>query len=131
MSMSDPIANMLNMIRNAGGRKKSTVDVPASKLNQSILQVFKDSGYVDNFRFIEDRRQGTLRIYLKYLGRDPAITGLKRVSRPGSRVYSKGEKIPRVLNGIGTAVISTSKGVVTDKQAREMKLGGEVLCYIW
>lgn len=131
MSMSDPIANMLTMIRNAGKRRLPTVDVPASKLNLSILQVFKDSGYVDNFRFIEDRRQGIMRIYLKYIGRDPAITGLKRVSRPGSRVYSKGEKIPRVLNGIGTAVISTSKGVVTDKQAREMKLGGEVICYIW
>ncbi|MFZ5800142.1 MAG: 30S ribosomal protein S8 [Candidatus Omnitrophota bacterium] len=131
MSMSDPISNMLNMIRNAGKRRLPSVDVPASKLNQSILQVFKDGGYVENFRFIEDRRQGVLRIYLKYINREPAITGLKRVSRPGSRVYARGEKIPSVLNGIGTAVISTSKGVITDKQAREMKIGGEVLLFIW
>jgi len=132
MSMTDPIANMLNMIRNANARNLLTLDVPASKAQLAILEIFKSSGYIDNFRFVEDKRQGILRIYLKYLSKHhPAITGLKRVSKPGLRIYAKKGKVPSVLNGLGTAVISTSKGLLTDKQAREQNLGGEVLCFIW
>lgn len=132
MSMTDPIANMLNMIRNANARKLLTVDVPASKLEQAILEIFKNSGYIDNFRFIEDKKQGVLRVYLKYMDKyTPAIVGLKRVSKSGLRIYAKKGKVPQVLNGLGTAVISTSKGLLTDKQAREQNLGGEVLCFIW
>jgi len=132
MSMTDPIANMLNMIRNASWRKLDTVDIPASKLTQAILEIFKTDGYIDNLRFIEDSRQGVLRVYLKYLEKKaPAITNLKRVSKPGSRTYTKQGKIPKVLNGMGTAIISTSQGLMTDKQAREKNVGGEVLCYIW
>jgi small subunit ribosomal protein S8 len=132
MSMSDPIANMLNMMRNANARRLLTVDVPASKLEQAILEIFKSSGYIDNFRLIEDKKQGVLRIYLKYMDKHiPAIVGLKRVSKSGLRIYAKKGKVPQVLNGLGTAVISTSKGLLTDKQAREQNLGGEVLCFIW
>jgi small subunit ribosomal protein S8 len=132
MSMTDPIANMLNMIRNANRRRLPSLDVPASKLLQAILQIFKDSGYIDNFRLIEDKKQGTLRVYLKFVNKTkPAITNLKRVSRPGLRIYAKKGKVPQVLHGLGTALISTSKGILTDKQAREQDVGGEVLCFIW
>ena len=132
MSMTDPIANMLNMIRNANRRKHPTVDIPASKLGQSILQIFKDSGYIDNFRFIEDKKQGILRAYLKYIDKHtPVITNLKRISKPGLRIYAKKGKVPKVLNGLGVALISTPKGILTDKQAREQNVGGEVLCFVW
>ena len=132
MSMTDPIANMLTMIRNANRRKHPTVEIPASKLGQSILQIFKDSGYIDNFRFIEDKKQGILRAYLKYMDKHtPAITNLKRISKPGLRIYAKKCKVPQVLNGLGVALISTSKGILTDKQAREQNVGGEVLCFVW
>lgn len=132
MSMTDPIANMLNMIRNANRRKHPTVDIPASKLGQAILQIFKDSGYIDNFRFIEDKKQGILRVYLKYIDKHtPAITNLKRISKPGLRTYAKKGEVPQVLNGLGVALISTPKGILTDKQAKEQNVGGEVLCFIW
>jgi len=132
MSMTDPIANMLTMIRNATSRKKDTVDIPASKVCQAILEIFKVDGYIDNFRLVEDSKQGMLRVYLKYLDKKkPAIKNLKRVSKPGSRVYAKKGKIPTVLNGYGTAVISTSKGIMDDRQAREQNIGGEIVCMVW
>jgi small subunit ribosomal protein S8 len=131
MSMTDPIANMLNIMRNAIKRRLDSVEVPASKLAQSVLAILKESGYIDNFRLMEDKKQGMLKIYLKYVNRKSAIIGLKKISKPGLRVYAKKGKVPQVLHGLGTAVISTSKGVMTDTQAREQNTGGEVICYIW
>ena len=132
MSLNDPISNMLTNIRNAAHVKKETVDVPASKLSGKVLEIFKSDGYIENFRLLKNNAQGTLKVYLKYQkNKESIIIGLKRISRPGLRVYVKHDKIPRVLNGLGTAVISTSKGVMTDRDARKQKIGGEVLCYIW
>ncbi|OGX08222.1 MAG: 30S ribosomal protein S8 [Omnitrophica WOR_2 bacterium GWA2_47_8] len=131
MSLTDPISNLLTSIRNAAQTKKETVDVPASKLTEKILSIFKDTGYIEDFRLLKDNAQGTFKIYLKYDNKRSTIIGLKRVSRPGLRIYVRRDRIPRVLNGLGTAVISTSKGVITNKEAYKMKIGGEVLCYIW
>ncbi len=131
MSMSDPIANVLTIIRNAISARKDTLDVPASKLVGSILNIFKSDGYIEDFRLMKNNAQGTYKVYLKYVNKAPAIIGLRRISRPGLRVYVPNDRIPRVLNGLGTAVVSTSKGVVTDREARKMNIGGEVLCYIW
>ena len=132
MSISDPIANMLTKIRNGLHAKKETVDIPASKLGERILDIFKNEGYIEAFRLLKDTHQGTLKVYLKYADQEaPAIRGLKRISRPGLRVHVRYDKILRVLNGLGTAVISTSKGVMTGREARKQKIGGEVLCYIW
>ena len=132
MSISDPIANMLTCIRNAIQVRKETVDVPASKLIGRILEIFKTDGYVADFRLLKDNVQGTYKIYLKYeKSKKPAILGLRRISKPGLRIYVPQEELPRVLNGLGTAVVSTSKGVVSDREARKMKIGGEVLCHIW
>lgn len=111
--------------------KKENVDVPASRITKSILEILKKSEYIDNFKLIEDKKQGILRVYLKYLSGEPAIINLRRISKPGLRVYVKQEEIPRVLRGRGIAVISTSKGILTDNEAREQKLGGEVICYVW
>lgn len=132
MSLSDPIANALTIIRNASRVKKESADIPASKVVKSILELLKKEQYIDNFRLIEDKKQGILRVYFKLtLDKEPVITGVRRISKPGSRVYVKGSKLPRVLNGLGLALISTSKGIITDVQAREEKLGGEVICHIW
>jgi small subunit ribosomal protein S8 len=132
MSLTDPIANMLTSIRNAIQATKDTVDVPASKLTEKILGIFKNYGYIEDFRILKDTAQGTIKIYLKYeKGKKPVVMGLKRISKPGLRVDATRDRIPKVLNGLGTAVLSTSKGVVDDKEARELKVGGEVLCYIW
>ena len=131
MAVSDPIANMLTIIRNAIKVHKETVDVPASKIIDKILGVFKKTGYIEDVRLLKDQRQGFLKVYLKYDNKQPVISGLQRVSKPGLRVYVQNDEIPRVLSGLGTAVISTSKGVLDDKEARKLKLGGEVLCYIW
>lgn len=131
MSLNDPISNMLTNIRNASHARKEAVDVPGSKLAGKILEIFKNDGYIENYRLLEDNPQGTLKIYLKYGGKKPMIRGLKRVSRPGLRIYVRNDNIPRVINGLGTAVISTSKGIMTDREARKQKVGGEVLCYIW
>jgi small subunit ribosomal protein S8 len=131
MSLNDPISNLLTIIRNGIQVQKETVDIPASKMMGQILEIFKADGYIEDFRLMKDSVQGTYKVYFKYKDKAPAIIGLKRVSRPGLRVYAQGDKLPRVLNGLGTAVISTSKGVVGDREAREMKVGGEVLCYIW
>lgn len=131
MSLNDPISNLLTIIRNGIQARKETVDIPASKTNDKILEIFKADGYIEDFRLMKDGAQGTYKVYLRYGSKRPSIIGLKRISRPGLRVYRKNDDLPRVLNGMGTAVISTSKGVVTDREARKLKLGGEVLCYIW
>ena len=132
MSLSDPIANLLTNIRNAAHARKETVDIPASKLGQKILEIFKSDGYLEDFRLIKDNKQGILKVYLKYTkDRKSAILGLKRVSKPGLRVYAKNDNLPRVISGLGTAVVSTSKGIMTDREARKSNIGGEVLCYIW
>ncbi|MDD5594650.1 MAG: 30S ribosomal protein S8 [Candidatus Omnitrophica bacterium] len=131
MSRSDLIADALAMIRNAIMAKKENVDVPASNSLKSILEILEKENYIDAFKPIEDKKQGVLRIYLKYLSGKSAIINIKRVSRPGLRVYVKKDKIPMVLRGRGMAIVSTSKGLVTDKEARESGLGGEVLAYVW
>jgi small subunit ribosomal protein S8 len=131
MAVSDPIANMLTIIRNALRVRKDTVDVPASKLLEKILVIFKQDGYIEDFRLLKDNKQGVLKVYLKYENKKPVISGIKRISKSGLRIYAGVSEIPKVLNGLGTAVISTSKGVVNDREARKLKIGGEVLCYIW
>ena len=131
MSLNDPISNLLTIIRNGIQVQKETVDIPASKLIGQILEIFKGDGYIEDFRLLQDSTQGTYKVYLKYEKKKPSIVGLKRISRPGLRVYSKSDQVPRVLNGLGTAVISTSKGVMNDREARKLKVGGEVVCYIW
>jgi len=130
--MSDPIADMLTRISNAGNAKHSKVDIPGSKLKTELAGILKNRGFIKNYKFVKDNKQGTLRIYLKY-GQDQksAIIGLKRVSKPSRRIYLKSKDIKPVLNGMGIAVISTSKGIMTDKTAAREKLGGEVLCHIW
>mgnify|MGYP001586908679 CR=1 FL=1 len=132
MSLNSPIANMLTMIRNATRAGHTSVDVPSSHMIQSIAELLKQEGYIENYRFSEDGKQGVVRIYLRYLNnKESVITGIKLISSPGLHVYVKRDKIPNVLRGRGTAIISTSKGLVTDRQARELKMGGEVICYIW
>ena len=131
MSLSDPISNMLTNIRNAIRAQHETVDVGASKLTEKVLQIFKNDGYVQDFRLMKTNAQGIFKVYLKYEGKKSSIIGIKRISRPGLRIYAGGDRLPRVLNGLGTAVISTSKGILSDTDARKLKVGGEVLCYIW
>ena len=132
MSLTDPIADMLTSMRNAVQATKETVDVPASRLVEKILGIFKKCGYIEDFRILKDTTQGTIKIYLKYeKNKKPVVMGLKRISKPGLRVYATRDRIPKVLNGLGTAILSTSKGVIDDKEARELKVGGEVLCYVW
>ena len=131
MAVTDPIANMLTIIRNALKVRRETVDIPASKLNEKILNIFKKDGYIEDVRLLKDQKQGVLKVYLKYDNKQPVISGIQRISKSGLRVYAQNDQIPRVLNGMGTAVISTSKGVLDDKEARKLKIGGEVLCYIW
>ncbi|MGB9698283.1 MAG: 30S ribosomal protein S8 [Thermodesulfobacteriota bacterium] len=133
MVMTDPLADMLTRIRNANKAKHEKVDVPASNLKAQIARILKEEGYIKNYKLIKDGRQGILRIYLKYEGdrKNPVITGLKRISRPGLRCYVKKEDIPQVLRGLGTAILSTSKGVLTDKEARKLNVGGELLCEVW
>ena len=133
MTMSDPIAYMLTRIRNANTAKHDTVDVPASKMKLAIANILLDEGYIAKYDLVEDGHFQTIHITLKY-GADKnekVITGLKRISKPGLRVYANTEDIPRVLGGLGTAIISTNKGVVTDKEARKLGVGGEVLCFVW
>jgi len=134
MSLTDPIANLLTNIRNASRVKLETVEVPASKLSEKILQIFKNDGYIEDFRLLKNNTQGVFKIYLKHeqgSAKGPAIIGLKRISKPGLRIYVRRDRIPRVLNGLGTAVISTSRGVINDREARKLKIGGEVVCHIW
>jgi small subunit ribosomal protein S8 len=131
MGLTDPIANCLTLIRNASRARHESVDIPSSNMVKAIADILKQEGYIENFRFSEDGKQGILRVYLRYHHKEAVITNLKRVSCPGLRVYVKNDKIPYVLRGRGIAIISTPKGIMTDKQARELKLGGEVVCYIW
>lgn len=132
MAMTDPIADMLTRIRNANSVNHEKVDIPGSKLKRAIAQILKDEGYIRDFEWLPNEHQGVLRIHLKYgPNKSKVITGLRRISKPGLRVYARKDEIPKVLGGLGVAIISTSKGVITDRQARQQKLGGEVLCYIW
>ncbi len=131
MSLNDPISDLLTTIRNGVGADKETVDIPASKLNGRILEIFKTDGYIEDVRLMKNNTQGTFKVYLKYDNKKPAIMGLRRISKSGLRVYRKNDELPHVLNGLGTAVLSTSKGVITDREARKLKVGGEILCYIW
>lgn len=132
MAMTDPIADLLTRIRNANMVFHEKVEIPASKTKKAIADIFKSEGYIKDCEFIDDGKQGIIRVYLKYgANKEKVITGLKRISKPGLRVYAKKDEIPKVLGGLGTAVISTSKGIMTDKEARKQGLGGEVICYIW
>lgn len=131
MVMTDPIADMLTRIRNANQMRHATVDMPASKIKKQVLELLKKEGYIVNISVIKGDVQDTLRVTLKYLQNDRVIKGLKRISKPGLRVYAKTNEIPRVLNGLGIAVISTSNGILTDREARKQKVGGEILAYVW
>ena len=132
MQITDPVADMLTRIRNANSAKHDTVDVPASNLKKAIAQILLDEGYIKSFQIVEDGTQGVIRIALKYLpGKEKVISGLRRVSKPGLRVYAGADELPKVLKGLGIAIISTSKGVMTDKKARANHVGGEVLAFVW
>ena len=133
MQITDTIADMLTRIRNANSAKHDTVDIPASNMKKAIAQILVDEGYVKSFQVIEDGKQGIIRVVLKYQGpsKSPVLLGLRRVSKPGLRIYSSSEDMPKVMKGIGTAIVSTSKGVMTDKQARKEHVGGEVLAFVW
>lgn len=132
MVMTDPIADMLTRIRNANTVKHNSLELPASKMKREIADILKREGYIRDYEYIEDNKQGILRIFLKYgANNERVITGLKRISKPGLRVYAKADEVPRVLGGLGIAIISSSNGVLSDKEARQQKVGGEVLAYIW
>ncbi|REJ38360.1 MAG: 30S ribosomal protein S8 [Bacillota bacterium] len=130
--MTDPIADLLTRIRNASMAYHDTVDIPASRLKRDIVQILKDEGFIQDYQLIKQDPQGILRVYLKYgPNKERVITGLKRISKPGLRIYAKANEIPRVLGGLGVAILSTSRGVMTDRQARREGVGGEVICYVW
>ena len=132
MQISDVIADMLTRIRNANDAKHESVDIPASNLKKSIAQILLEEGYIKNFQIVEDGKQGIIRVTLKYAaGKQKVIHGLRRVSKPGLRIYSNCEDMPKVMNGLGIAIVSTSKGVMTDKKARQNNVGGEVLAFVW
>jgi small subunit ribosomal protein S8 len=131
MAVTDPIADYLTRIRNATKAKKVRVEIPASRTKVGLSEILKSLGYIIDYEIIEDNKQNKLNIVLKYKSGIPAINGLKRISKPGLRVYRPADKLPKVLNGLGTAVISTPKGLLTDKDARNQLIGGEVVCYIW
>ncbi|MBO5040753.1 MAG: 30S ribosomal protein S8 [Clostridia bacterium] len=131
MQMSDVIADMLTRIRNASNAKHETVDIPASNMKKSIADILVKEGYIKGYNIVEDGKQGIIRVTLKYNGKDKAIKGLRRVSKPGLRIYASCEDMPRVMNGLGVAIVSTSKGVMTDKEARKNNIGGEVLAFVW
>ena len=130
-AINDPIADLLTRVRNAIKAKKRRVDIPASNMKKSILQILKDQRFITDFAVVEDKKQNVLRVLLKYSDGVNAISGLKRISTPGLRSYAGSEKLPRVLNGYGIAIVSTSKGLMTDKQARRDSIGGEIICEIW
>ena len=130
--MTDPFADMLTRIRNANKAKFKKVDIPSSNLKVNVAKILKDEGYIKNYKVMRDKKQGILTIYLKYdMDNNGVITGLKRISKPGCRVYVKNDNIPRVLNGLGITILSTPKGVLVDRKARELKVGGELLCSVW
>ncbi|QSB51785.1 30S ribosomal protein S8 [Leuconostoc falkenbergense] len=132
MSMTDPIADLLTRIRNANLAHHEVVEIPASKIKESIAEILKSEGFIRDVEYIDDNKQGVIRVFLKYgEDRNRVITGIKRISKPGLRKYAKAEDLPKVLNGLGIAIISTSAGVITDKEARSKQVGGEVLAYVW
>lgn len=132
MNLTDPISNALTIIRNGNMAKKIKVDIPFSKISEEILNILKREKFIKDFKFIDDKKQGLLRVYLKYTrDGEPAIQGLQRISKPSLRIYVKKDKVPKVFGGLGMAILSTSRGIVTDMQAVEMQTGGEVLCYVW
>ena len=132
MQITDPVADMLTRIRNASSAKHETVDVPASNLKKAIAQILLDEGYIKSYSIVDNGNQGVIHITLKYLAKKaPVLSGLKRVSKPGLRIYAGADELPKVLKGLGIAIISTSKGVMTDKKARELHIGGEVLAFVW
>jgi len=132
MQITDPVADMLTRIRNANSAKHDTVDVPASKLKKAIAQILLDEGYIKSYTVEDNGNQGIIHITLKYMGKkEQVISGLRRVSKPGLRVYAGAEELPRVLRGLGIAIVSTSQGVMTDKKARQLHIGGEVLAFVW
>ncbi|MCR5182987.1 MAG: 30S ribosomal protein S8 [Clostridia bacterium] len=132
MTMTDPIADMLTRIRNANTAGHDTVEIPASKMKKSIAQILKDEGFINDFEVIEDGKQGIIKVTMKYAaGKEKVISGIKKISKPGLKVYAKAEDVPRVLGGLGIAILSTSKGVISDKEARKLGIGGEVICYVW
>ena len=132
MQITDPIADMLTRIRNAGSARHETVDIPNSKMKKAIAEILLEEGYIKSFQLIDDGTQGIIRVTLKYLpGKEKAIQGLRRVSKPGLRVYAGAEELPQVLRGLGIAIISTSKGIMTDKKACAQHVGGEVLAFVW
>jgi small subunit ribosomal protein S8 len=131
MQITDPIADMLTRIRNASAAKHATVDIPASNIKKAIAEILLEEGYIKNYQLVNDGAQGVIKITLKYNGNEKAITGLRRVSKPGLRMYAGADELPQVLKGLGIAIISTSKGVMTDKKARAAHVGGEVLAFVW
>ncbi len=131
MQITDPIADMLTRIRNANSAKHATVDIPASKMKKAIAEILLEEGYIKNYQLIEDGAQGIIKVTLKYNGTEKVISGLRRVSKPGLRVYAGADEIPYVLKGLGIAIVSTSKGVMTDRKARAAHVGGEVLAFVW
>ena len=132
MSMTDPIADMLTRVRNACQAQHTKVEVPGSKIKKEIARILLDQKFISNFAYIEDDKQGVIKMYLKYgTSGEPVISAIKRISKPGRRVYVKADQVPKVLNGLGVAILTTPKGIITDREARKLKTGGEVLCYIW
>ncbi len=131
MQISDVIADMLTRIRNANNAKHETVDIPASNMKRAIADILQSEGYIKGYQIVEDGKQGMIRVSLKYVGKQKVIHGLRRVSKPGLRVYSNCDDMPKVMNGLGIAIVSTSKGIMTDKQARKENVGGEVLAFVW
>lgn len=132
MAMTDPVADMLTRIRNANTAGHASVNIPVSKMKKSIAEILKNEGFINGYEVISDNAQGTIKVDLKYgPGKEKTIYGIKRISKPGLRVYAKAENVPKVLGGLGIAIISTSKGVITDKEARKLGVGGEVICYVW
>ncbi len=131
MQISDVIADMLTRIRNANDAKHESVEIPASNMKKAIADILVNEGYIKGYQIVDDNKQGIIKVTLKYVGKQKAITGLKRVSKPGLRVYANCEDMPRVMNGLGIAIVSTSKGIMTDKQARKANVGGEVLAFVW
>jgi small subunit ribosomal protein S8 len=131
MPVTDPISDFLLRIRNASKAKKLRVEIPASKMKQGLAEILKKESFIHDYSIVEDNKQNVIKIQLKYRDGSSAITGMKRISKPGLRIYKDATELPRVLNGLGTAIISTSKGLMTDKEARSQSAGGEVICYIW
>ena len=132
MTMTDPIADMLTRIRNANTVGHKTVDVPASNMKKSIAGILKEEGYITDYALIDDDKQGMIKVTMKYgANKEKVISGIKKISKPGLKVYAKADEVPKVLDGLGIAIISTSKGVISDKEARRLGVGGEVICYVW